>query len=155
MNRLKQTLIALIATLSIHSVALGHCQIPCGIYDDEGRINSMREDITTIAKAMVAIEHLADEDDSQSINQRTRWILNKEKHASDMIATVSEYFLAQKVKPVAADDEHYTSYVNHLIACHHVIVSAMKTKQTVDMNAVENLRASLQELAAFYEKHEH
>jgi hypothetical protein len=27
-----------------------HCQVPCGIYDDDGRIKRLREDVTTITK---------------------------------------------------------------------------------------------------------
>ncbi len=27
-----------------------HCQVPCGIYDDDGRIKTLREDAATIHK---------------------------------------------------------------------------------------------------------
>ena len=27
-----------------------HCQVPCGIYDDDGRIKTIKEDATTIRK---------------------------------------------------------------------------------------------------------
>ena len=27
-----------------------HCQVPCGIYDDDGRIKTIKEDSTTIRK---------------------------------------------------------------------------------------------------------
>lgn len=29
-----------------------HCQVPCGIYDDSGRIAGMKEDVNTISKAI-------------------------------------------------------------------------------------------------------
>ena len=31
--------------------AFAHCQMPCGIYDDDARIQQMREDAVTIRKA--------------------------------------------------------------------------------------------------------
>ena len=67
-----------------------HCQVPCGIYDDEARITQMAEDATTIGKAIDQIDALAGQDDAQSANQLTRWIMTKEAHASNIIAIVSE-----------------------------------------------------------------
>ena len=32
------------------SKANAHCQVPCGIYDDDGRITQLREDATTVRK---------------------------------------------------------------------------------------------------------
>ena len=32
-----------------------HCQVPCGIYDDPARIAELREDATTIEKAIAGI----------------------------------------------------------------------------------------------------
>jgi len=87
----------------------------------------------------------------------SRWIATKEDHASKIITTVSEYFLTQKVKPVAKDDVHYQQYVvavsllsttsndhTHIyiflverrycdvLAQHHgVMVAAMKVRQEV------------------------
>jgi len=78
-----------------------HCQIPCGIYDDSARIEGMHEDATTIEKAIKNIDELAGKGDAQSANELTRWIMIKEDHASDIITTVAEYFLTQKVKPMA------------------------------------------------------
>lgn len=37
-----------------------HCEIPCGIYDDEMRMNMISEHIVTIEKAMQQIMQLGD-----------------------------------------------------------------------------------------------
>ena len=35
-----------------------HCQVPCGIYDDDLRVRQMFEDLTTIDKAIDEIQSL-------------------------------------------------------------------------------------------------
>ena len=93
-------ILALPATLLLTSQTAGaHCQVPCGIYDDHARIHAMKEDVTTIAKAVKLIGELAEKSDAVSKNQLNRWIQTKEIHASRIITTVSEYFLTQKIKP--------------------------------------------------------
>jgi nickel superoxide dismutase len=133
--------------------AAAHCQIPCGIYDDEGRIQQLREDTRTIEKAITSIQELAGKADAQSANQLTRWINVKEQHASHIITTVSEYFLTQKVKPVAQGDAGYDDYLSHLADHHAVMVAAMKTKQQVDPTAVTALRQAIETMAKHYTQH--
>jgi len=128
----------------------GHCQIPCGIYDDEARIQEMLEDTQTIEKAMVQITELAAKPDAQSLNQATRWITNKEAHASNIITIVAEYFLTQKVADVAEGDEGYDEYLTKLAAHHAVMRAAMKAKQNVGAEYATNLRASIEALGKFY-----
>ena len=41
-----------------------HCQVPCGIYDDQARIHQLEEDATTIAKAITEINALAGKHDA-------------------------------------------------------------------------------------------
>ena len=47
-----------------------HCQIPCGIYDDYARIQSMLEDVKTIQKSIRLIYELTDKNGAQSKNLR-------------------------------------------------------------------------------------
>ena len=56
----------------------GHCQVPCGIYDDAVRIVQIEEDIATIRKAMSIIKGLMGKSDAQSMNQLIRWVNTKE-----------------------------------------------------------------------------
>jgi nickel superoxide dismutase len=123
-----------------------HCQIPCGIYDDYARIQAMLEDAATVQKSIRLIVDLAQKNDPQSINQRVRWIMNKEKHAQNIIDTISEYFLTQRVKP---DQENYQE---RLVKHHTVIVLAMKTKQNVDEKYVNQLKISIDALISYYPK---
>jgi len=130
--------------------AEAHCQVPCGIYDDAARITRLREDTTTIAKAMRSIAELADKHDVQSLNQIVRWINTKEEHASHIIQVVSEYFLTQKVKPVAAGTEGYEDYLKTLADHHAVMVAAMKAKQNTDPDFADELSQAIDALAKHY-----
>jgi len=132
--------------------AEAHCQVPCGIYDDPARIAQLREDATTIEKAIGQINELADSHSALSFNQASRWVATKEDHASHIIEVVSEYFLAQKVKPAAADSSEYDAYLKSLADHHAVMVAAMKTKQACDPATVGTLRAAIDKLATHYTK---
>jgi nickel superoxide dismutase len=130
--------------------AQAHCQVPCGIYDDAARIARLREDATTIGKAVTNIRQLAGSHDAQGQNQLVRWINTKEDHASHVIAVVSEYFLTQKVKPVAPDADGYGAYLKKLADHHAVMVAAMKCKQNADPKKVHELEHAIDALAKHY-----
>jgi nickel superoxide dismutase len=127
-----------------------HCQVPCGIYDDDGRIQMLLEDTRTIQKATVSIGQLAEKSDAPSRNQLTRWVITKDEHASHIIKTVSEYFLTQKVKTVAAGEQGYEEYLSHLADHHAVMVAAMRTKQKVSADAVSELQKAIETMAQHY-----
>lgn len=129
--------------------AYAHCQVPCGIYDDHARVQAMLEDAATVDKAAMMINELAGKTDAQSVNQAVRWVMNKEKHAQNVIETISDYFLTQRVKPDQAD------YAERLAKHHAVIVAAMKAKQNADTKFAEALTASIEALAPYYPEHEH
>lgn len=133
--------------------AEAHCQVPCGIYDDAARIKQLQEDATTIDKAVAQIQELSAKHDVLSMNQAVRWINTKETHATHIIDVVSEYFLTQKVKPVASGAEGYEMYLKSLADHHAVMVAAMKTKQTVDAAAVKTLNDAIDALAHHYDMH--
>ena len=124
-----------------------HCQIPCGIYDDHARVQSMLEDAATVEKSAKLIAELAGKSDAQSQNQLVRWVMNKEKHAQNIIDTISDYFLTQRVKSSQKD------YVDRLAKHHAVIVAAMKAKQNADIKYASELQKSIQALAPYYPEH--
>ena len=124
-----------------------HCQIPCGIYDDHARVRSMLEDAATVEKSIKLIEKLSGKSDAQSQNQLIRWVMNKEKHAQNIIDTISDYFLTQRVKSSQKD------YVDRLAKHHAVIVAAMKAKQNADIKYASELQKSIQALAPYYPEH--
>lgn len=126
-----------------------HCQIPCGIYDDHARIQAMLEDAATIEKSVNLIVKLSGKTDAQSNNQIVRWVVNKEHHAQNIIATMSDYFLTQRVKPKDKD------YSKRLVKHHAVIIAAMKAKQNAEVSYVEALKKSIEALAPYYPEHKH
>ena len=115
----------------------GHCQVPCGIYDDAVRIVQIEEDIATIRKAMSMIKGLSGKSDAQSINQMIRWVNTKESHAVKIQETVSSYFLAQRIKPKKKGEAGRQNYVNQTLLLQQLIVAAMKCKQNVDQGRCE------------------
>ena len=130
--------------------ALAHCEVPCGIYDDHARIDQMLEDATTVNKAVAQILELSGKTDAQSLNQLTRWINNKEIHATKIQDTIAQYFLNQRVKPARQGTQAWNDYVMRLVQHHAVMVAAMKTKQTVDPQKVAELRETIQAIAVYY-----
>ena len=124
-----------------------HCQVPCGIYDDSARVQSMLEDANTVEKASRLIAELAGKSDAQSQNQIVRWVMNKEQHAQKIITTISDYFLTQRVKPDQKD------YLERLRKHHAVIVAAMKAKQKADKKYAKALYKSIEALRSYYPDH--
>ena len=128
---------------------VAHCQVPCGIYDDYARVHAMLEDAETSKKAILQMKDLAGKKDIQSQNQIVRWVVNKEIHAQKIIATISDYFLTQRVK---ADQK---GYVQRLKDHHTVITLAMKVKQRADAKIVDQLSKSIEKLKQYYPEHKH
>jgi nickel superoxide dismutase len=152
MKRLKESALLISVLLATFVLVLpqllqAHCQIPCGIYDDFARVQSMREDAATVEKSIHLIMELAGKTDAQSQNQLVRWVMNKEVHAQKIITSISDYFLTQRVKPDQQD------YAKRLKKHHLVIIAAMKAKQNADLTVVKSLKESIEALAAYYLEH--
>jgi len=139
------TLTALACTLGFQGAASAHCEVPCGIYTDQLRFESMLEDQKTIHKAMTRIQALSGKTDAQSRNQLARWIATKEDHATRTQGVIAQYFMTQRIK--AKDPK----YVGKLTAAHAVMVAAMKCKQTVDTKKADALKTAV---LSFYEAYE-
>lgn len=135
--------------LGLTSQAQAHCQVPCGIYDDHARVKTMLEDTATAEKAVAVMTDLVGKTDIQSQNQMVRWVMNKEKHAQNVIDTISDYFLTQRVKSSQED------YQERLVKHHAVIVAAMKVKQKADHTSVQVLHDAIMALAPYYPEHKH
>lgn len=143
--------VSILATsVVLASIAYSHCQIPCGIYDDEARFDSIAEHITTIEKSMKMITELSDQD-KPNMNQIVRWINNKDHHADELSEIVTYYFMAQRIKlPAAGDTKAYNDYVKKLTLLHEMLVYSMKSKQTTDLGNVEKLRDALKKFHQAY-----
>ena len=134
----------------------GHCQVPCGIFDDPKLVAEIMEAVTTITKCAAQVtEIFAGTLDAKSFNQATRWTNTKEEHCGKIITLVSEYCLAQRIKPLADPKTPFKSedeYVEALKAHHAVMQSAMKCKQTVDPALCEKLSADIDLISKMYIK---
>lgn len=139
------TLLITIATASISQKAMAHCQVPCGIFADQLRFEAMLEDQTTVAKANVQMAKLLKGNTPVAVNQATRWILTKEDHCKNIMETVAQYFMAQRIKPDAEN------YEKTLVAAHNVMRAAMKAKQDPSAEVAEALKASILEFYQAYE----
>mmetsp|Transcript_77686 Transcript_77686/g.134607 ORF Transcript_77686/g.134607 Transcript_77686/m.134607 type:complete len:533 (+) Transcript_77686:89-1687(+) len=131
----------------------GHCQVPCGIFDDPKLVLDVKEAIATIKKAMVQIGELSAEMTPLNINQMTRWVNTKEEHSSKIITLMSEYCLCQRVKPVGAPKSPFKEekdYIAALQAHHAVMMAAVKCKQTVDPANADALDAAATEMSKMY-----
>lgn len=157
MKKLLSSAIILVAFLSIGKSSFAHCEVPCGIYNDELRIALLYEHFTTIEKAMNEAVTLAGED-APNYNQLIRWTMTKEDHANEIQHVVTQYFITQRLKlPETTEGVAYDKYVRQLSLLHELIVYAMKAKQTNDLSYVEKMRASLASFEELYfeGKHRH
>jgi len=132
-----------LSVIVLGSLAYSHCQIPCGIYDDEMRFKMIAEHITTVEKSMKLIEELKEQDDINA-NQIVRWVNNKEAHADELSHIITYYFMAQRIKIAPESSiQEYGKYVRKLTLLHEMLVTTMKAKQTTDLENVTKLRTLL------------
>ena len=123
-----------------------HCEIPCGIYDDAMRLEQIAEHIKTIEKSMNQIRALSKET-QVNYNQLIRWVTNKETHANEIQHIATQYFMTQRIKPDAQ------KYQEKLRVLHHMLIYAMKCKQTTDLANTEKLKSLLKEFEILYHGH--
>ncbi len=145
------TFIAFATTLGTAVPAAAHCQIPCGIFDDELQVQFMEQDITTIEKSMTQIIALGKASPVDS-NQLVRWVMNKEEHAQKLQDSVTAYFMAQRIKPPAdhGDETAMKDYVHKLTLLHAIQVHAMKAKQSTNLDEIATLRKLVTEFRKAY-----
>lgn len=124
----------------------GHCQVPCGIFADQHRFEQMLEDQSTIEKASRLINELSSKKDALSVNQLSRWVATKEDHANAIQKTIADYFMAQRIKSTSSN------YTDQLTKAHAVMVSAMKSKQSVAPDSSDTLKKAILAFHKSYEK---
>lgn len=143
------TALAALAAVSTPRL-LSHCEVPCGIYDDEMRFALIAEHITTIEKAMTQVLELSKQPPI-NMNQIVRWVVNKEKHAEEIQHIISQYFLTQRLKLVEKQDSKAEKKLfENLVLCHEVLVYAMKCKQTTDLENLEKLKDAVKSFNEAY-----
>lgn len=143
-----QLLVILSMMLPAAQHALSHCEIPCGIYDDQMRVKMIAEHITTMEKSMKEILRLRTEGPT-NYNQLVRWIVNKENHANRLQEIVTQYFMTQRIEIDAKD------YAKKITLLHKILVHAMRCKQTTDVIHIGTLRSLLKDFEVLYFGHSH
>ncbi|MBI4369028.1 MAG: superoxide dismutase [Elusimicrobia bacterium] len=134
-------MIAFLVNFVMKGDLYAHCQVPCGIFDDEVRFHEMEEDVATIEKAIKQITELSAQN-PVNFNQIVRWVQTKETHADEIARTSTQYFLAQRLKPVDEKDAAARAeYLSKLAMLHEIVVYSMKTKQALDLANVDKLRS--------------
>jgi len=128
----------------------GHCQVPCGIFDDPAMVTEIRQHAATIRKAMVKIQEIFPGSSPDDLNQMVRWINSKEDHACKIITAMGEYCLCQRVKKdLFASD---ADYCFALKAHHNVMQAAMKTKQNTGQEFCDQLDHAIGDMSKMYLK---
>ncbi len=135
----------LAVVLTMAPRAWSHCEIPCGIYDDQARVQLIAEHIGTIEKSMQQIIELQ-KAATVNYNQLMRWVMNKENHATEIQTIVAQYFMTQRIK---ADSDQYA---RKIAALHQMLIAAMKCKQTTNLKHVAELRDLLKTFDQLYFK---
>ena len=143
-------LLAAVALSSLASTSSlnANCQVPCGIYSDDTVLIDLQTHQKTIAKAMNQINELS-KDAGKNANQISRWVTNKEEHATKIQDTMTQYFLAQRVK-LAESESNKDAYLNKLSLIHQIIVHAMKCKQTTDPANAQGLHDAIAAFTKVY-----
>ena len=149
MKIMRITVFLLVATLG--QTAMAHCEVPCGIYGDDTRFAMLAEHLDTIEKAMVQATELGAAE-TVNYNQVVRWTMTKEHHADAFRDILIQYFLTQRIKPVAPDAEGRDLYLAQLERIHRMVVLSMKCKQGTDTANVAEARKLLK---AFREAYSH
>lgn len=151
MKKLSAVVFLLCCFLSVQSL-YGHCEIPCGIYNDQMRIHLIEEHITTVEKSIKKITELS-KSKVRDRNQLVRWILNKDAHADKIQNIVTQYFMTQRIKFASPEDAKLRAkYVKEITLLHQILIYAMKTKQSLDLSNIKKLRQLIAEFELSYIK---
>jgi len=142
-------LVCVLVLGALQGEAYPHCQIPCGIYNDDMRFDMVAEDIDTVEKSMNTISELA-KDEPPNYNQIIRWVDNKDDHADKIAETVTYYFMAQRVKPLLPGEDGYEVYARQIESLHRLLVLSMRAKQSIDLSVVSEMRKTLEEFRKAY-----
>ena len=132
------------------AVIFAHCQVPCGIYDDEKAFKTLVEHAHTIEKAISKIN-----DPGTSLHQQVRWIQNKEKHATEIQDLMNHYFLIQRIQvphktKKSSSKKKKLLYLKKLTASHNILVLAMKNKQQNNTELVNKLKVAIRQFKKLF-----
>lgn len=122
-----------------------HCQLPCGIYHDDLEFGNLEQCVQTLHRANDGILENASSS-ALNENQRVRFILLKDQYADQFVQLLTTYFLQQRIQPGKPSTQAL------LTLSHQMMQTAMKIKQSVDQNKVDQLSHQLMEFKKLYQE---
>jgi nickel superoxide dismutase len=130
--RLAAAFAFLSSSVIFHGTIFGHCQMPCGIYDDQMIYDKIDQFYLTMVKAVGILTEKHDPETVQDKNQFVRWVMLKEKSCDEVADILTTYFLQQKFKP--GDDDT----TDLLKSAHKLLFLLVEIKQHVDLKIVRD-----------------
>jgi large subunit ribosomal protein L40e/small subunit ribosomal protein S27Ae/ubiquitin C len=117
--------------------------VPPGTFDEPKMVAELKLRATTIRKAIIKINSLyaSSGGNLQGASGIFHWMEKKAKHASEIIRTVSEFCLCQRVKLIAFDDKDF--YLAALHAHHNVMHAATEAKKSAVLSTADKLDKAL------------
>jgi len=157
----------------VSNSVLAHCEIPCGIHDDQLRFQMIEESIQTIDLSSKVIRKLS-QNKKLNLSQIIRWTLTKEEQAGKIRSIMTDYFLVQRMKvipefstaaylprPAEKKKKHmrYMNYLKELKLVHRIVIQTMRVKQSHSKSRVVSLRQTVDDFHKLYKekfrKHPH
>ncbi|GAX18233.1 hypothetical protein FisN_31Hu014 [Fistulifera solaris] len=128
--------------------------VPRGTFEEPAMVAELKTRATTIRKSMIKINqlHKAAGGDLQDMTKLVQWMNRKEKHANEIIKTMGEFCMCQRVERRKFDDEDF--YVAAFKAHHDVMHAARETKKSADFATANTLDEDLKKLFAMYQVHQ-
>lgn len=107
-----------------------HCQMPCGIYNDQMVYDQINQFYLTVFKAVKNMEALK-ADSLEDRNKFVRWVITKDRLCDETAELITKFFLQQKIQPI--DDN-----VDLLKSLHKLLFLLVAIKQNVDIKVVQD-----------------
>lgn len=108
----------------------GHCQMPCGIYDDQMVYDQINQYYLTMFKGVKALKNNKFQTDEEK-NHFVRWVMTKDRLSDEVAMVITTYFLQQKILPIEDNTELLKSL-------HRLLFLLVAIKQNVDINIVKD-----------------
>jgi len=128
---MKQLVLAALALCLVSVEKLeAHCQMPCGIYNDDMIYDYIDQYIKTMYKG-VSVMNNSKFSNPQERNEFIRWVIEKEKKSDEIAAMITQYFLQQKIKGGEPDT------AKRLASAHNLLCTLVTIKQHSSTEFIE------------------
>lgn len=129
MHKVIFCLVMIIGCLGCEKVS-AHCQMPCGIYNDQMIYDKIDQYYDTMIKGM----HVINNNKFENVHDRNefvRWVMTKDKESDEVANVLLTYFLMQKIKPSNDPDS-----LELLKSIHNMLFLLVQIKQGTEIKMV-------------------